>query len=515
MNVYSLFAFLILTALSLLGWSQIDICHAFSIKEASITDLQLAFSQNHLTSRQLVEFYIGEISRLNPVLKAVIEINPDALLEAEKADNERNEAITKSCSLSMLHGIPILLKDNIATKDKLNTTAGSFSLLGSVVPRDAGVVTKLRKSGAIVLGKASLSEWAHSRALTAPNGWSPRGGQGKNPYVLSADPCGSSSGSAISVAANMVSVSIGTETRGSILCPASSNAVVGIKPTVGLTSRAGVIPVTPRQDSIGPIARTVADSVHVLDVIVGFDHNDAAATRAAEKLIPPGGYTRFLKVDGLKGKRLGIVREPFFNFTDNPALAQAFEKHLQTLRLQGAVLIDNVNIANIETILDFNLSGEASAVLAEMKIALNAYLQELVDSPVRSLADIIIFNQNNSELEMLKEFGQDIFLAAEATNGIGETELKALRNLSRLTRDGFQKLMKKYKLDALVTADSGVAAVVAIGGFPAISVPAAYDKGVPIGICFSGLKGSEPKLIEIAYGFEQATLVRKPPTFLP
>ncbi|XP_016506258.2 putative amidase At4g34880 [Nicotiana tabacum] len=515
MNVYSLFALLTLTALSLLGWSQIDTCHAFSIKEASISDLQLAFNQNHLTSRQLVKFYLGEISRLNPVLKAVIEINPDALLEAEKADNERNEAIRKSCSLSMLHGIPILLKDNIATKDKLNTTAGSFSLLGSVVPCDAGVVTKLRKAGAIVLGKASLSEWAHSRALTAPNGWSPRGGQGKNPYVLSADPCSSSSGSAISVAANMVSVSIGTETRGSIICPASSNAVIGIKPTVGLTSRAGVIPVTPRQDSIGPIARTIADSVHVLDVIVGFDHNDATATRAAEKLIPPGGYTRFLKVDGLKGKRLGIVREPFFNFTNNPALAQAFEKHLQTLRRQGAVLVDNVNIVNLETILDFNLSGEASAVLAEMKIALNAYLQELVDSPVRSLADIIIFNQKNSELEMLKEFGQDIFLAAEATNGIGETELKALRNLLRLTKDGFQKLMKKYKLDALVTAGSGIAAVVAIGGFPAISVPAAYDKEVPIGICFSGLKGSEPKLIEIAYGFEQATLIRKSPTFLP
>ncbi|KAJ8572182.1 hypothetical protein K7X08_008693 [Anisodus acutangulus] len=501
----------VVESLSLFGWLH---CYAFSIKEATISDLQLAFSQNQLTSRQLVKFYLGEISRLNPVLKGVIEINPDALLEADKADHERNKAKELARSLSMLHGVPILLKDNIATKDNLNTTAGSFSLLGSVVPRDAGIVTKLRKAGVIVLGKASLSEWAHSRALKAPNGWSPRGGQGKNPYVLSADPCGSSSGSAISVAANLVSVSIGTETRGSILCPASSNAVVGIKPTVGLTSRAGVIPITPRQDTVGPIGRTVADAVHVLDAIVGFDHNDAAATGAAAKYVPPGGYTQFLQVDGLKGKRIGIVRDPFFNFTNNPTLAQAFEKHIQTLRRQGAVLVDNVNIANLETILDFNLSGEESAVLAELKIALNAYLKELVDSPVRSLADIIMFNQNNSELEMLEEFGQDIFLAAEATNEIGDKELKALKNLSRLTNEGYVKLMKKYKLDALVTAGPGVAAVLAIGGFPAISVPAAYDKGVPIGICFSGLKGSEPKLIEIAYAFEQATLIRKPPTFL-
>ncbi|PHU10831.1 hypothetical protein BC332_22691 [Capsicum chinense] len=411
--------------------------------EASISDLQLAFSKNQLTSRQLVEFYLGEISRLNPVLKSVIEV------------------IMLNCEI----------------------------ILYEMVPRDAGIVTKLRKAGAIVLGKASLSEWAQFRALKAPNGWSPRGGQGKNPYVLSADPCGSSTGSAISVAANMVSLSIGTETRGSILCPASSNAVVGIKPTVGLTSRAGVIPLTPRQDTVRPIGRTVADAVHVLDAIAGFDHNDAAATGAAAKFVPPGGYTQFLKIDGLKGKRIGIVREPFFNFTNNHALAHTFEKHLQTLRQQGAVLVDNVNIANLDIILDFNLSGEAIAVLAEFKIALNAYLKELVDSPVRSLEDVIIFNQKNPELEMLKDFGQDIFLAAEAINGIEETELNALRNF--------------------------VAAVLAIGGFPAISVPAAYDKGVPIGICFSGLKGSEPKLIEIAYGFEQATLIRKPPTFLP
>ncbi|PHT41873.1 hypothetical protein CQW23_20727 [Capsicum baccatum] len=332
------------------------------------------------------------------------------------------------------------LADIIAFNER-NSDLVRNSLCNKVVPRDAGIVTKLRKARAIVLGKASLSEWAQFRALNAPNGWSPRGGQGKGqrPVVPS------------------------------YVHPVPMR-FVGVKPTVGLTSRAGVIPITPRQDTVGPIGRTVADAVHVLDAIVGFDHNDAAATGAAAKFVPPGGYTQFLKIDGLKGKRIGIVREPFFNFTNNHALAHTFEKHLQTLRQQGAVLVDNVNIANLDIILDFNLSGEAIAVLAEFKIALNAYLKELVDSPVRSLEDVIIFNQKNPEL---------------------------------------------YKLDALVTGGSSVAAVLAIGGFPAISVPAAYDKGVPIGICFSGLKGSEPKLIEIAYGFEQATLIRKPPTFLP
>ncbi|KAK7836625.1 probable amidase At4g34880 [Quercus suber] len=223
--------------------------HGFSIEEATVHDIQLAFKQNQLTSRQLVEFYLKQIHRLNPLLKGVIEVNPEALHLADKADSERKSKAPGS--LSGLHGIPILLKDNIATKDKLNTTAGSYALLGSVVPRDAGVVTKLRKAGAIIIGKASLSEWSQFRSFYVPNGWSGRGGQGKNPYVLSADPCGSSSGSAISVAANLVAVSLGSETDGSIICPSSSNSVVGIKPTIGLTSRSGVVPISPRQDTIG------------------------------------------------------------------------------------------------------------------------------------------------------------------------------------------------------------------------------------------------------------------------
>ncbi|XP_057788593.1 probable amidase At4g34880 [Salvia miltiorrhiza] len=490
-------------------------CHPiFPIKEATIQQLQSAFHHNNLTSKQLVQFYLSEIARLNPLLKGVVEVNPDAISLAERADEERERkrrrGEEREGSLPPLHGIPVLLKDNIATKDKLNTTAGSYALLGSVVRRDAGVVAKLRKAGAIVLGKASLSEWANFRSLVAPNGWSGRGGQGKNPYVLSADPCGSSSGSAISVAANMAAVSLGTETDGSILCPSSSNAVVGIKPTVGLTSRAGVVPLSPRQDSVGPMCRTVSDAVYLLDVIVGPDPGDDVATARASKYIPRGGYAQFLKPDGLRGKRLGIVRDPLLTFGDE-VVARTFERHLATLRKKGAVLVDNLDNANITKVFS-DENGELIALLAEFKIALNYYLGELVTSPVRSLLDVIRFNEKNSDLEMIKEYGQELFLAAEATNGV---EKEVLRNLSRLSEFGLVKTMKEKKLDALI-GGGDISVVLAIGGFPGISVPAAYDsKGVPVGIVFGGLKGAEPTLIEIAYGFEQATKIRKPPTFLP
>ncbi|XVF67884.1 hypothetical protein PTKIN_Ptkin10aG0157800 [Pterospermum kingtungense] len=487
--------------------------YTFSIKEATVKDIKLAFQRNQLTSRQLVEFYIGEIVRLNGLLKGVIEVNPDALLQADAADKDRY--YKGYSSLPDLHGIPILLKDNIGTKDRLNTTAGSFALLGSVVPRDAGVVEKLRKAGAIILGKASLTEWANFRSLNAPSAFSPRGGQGKNPYVLSATPCGSSSGSAISVAANLVTVALGTETDGSLLCPASFNSVVGLKPTVGLTSRAGVIPITPRQDTIGPICRTVSDAVYVLDAIAGFDPNDEA-TKYASYYIPQGGYKQFLNAYGLKGKRLGVVRNPFFETVEGLGLGRTFENHLNTLRREGAVLVDNLQIANIDVILNFTISGEAVATLAEFKLSLNAYLKELVVAPVRSLADIIAFNLKFPDLELTDKIGQGIFLAAQATNGIGDQERAALSNLQNLSKNGFEKLMRECKLDALVTPSSDVSPVYAIGGFPAIIVPAGYDsQGVPVGISFGGLKWSEPKLIEIAFAFEQATKIRVPPSFKP
>lgn len=482
-------------------------CHGFSIKEATVNDIQLAFKSNTLTSRQLVELYIKEIQTHNPLLNAVIEVNPDVLNQADKADYERRNSGSRL--LGALHGIPILLKDNIATKDKLNTTAGSFALLKSVVPRDAGVVRRLRKSGALILGKASLSEWSNFRGTGIPSGWCGRGGQGKNPYVLSATPCGSSSGSSISVAANLVAVSLGTETDGSILCPAGSNSVVGFKPTVGLTSRAGVIPISPRQDSVGPITRTVSDAVYVLDAIVGFDANDAVATSTAAKFIPRGGYSQFLKKDGLQGKRLGIVNEYYADFPTE-SLFNLFMGHLEKLRQAGAILVENLEIDNLQLI--YGQSGEQSAMSSEFKQSLNIYLKDLMSSPVRSLADVIAFNTNNPS-EKTDVYNQNLLVDAEKTAGTEAERSGDLLNMEKLDNEGFKSLMIKNDLDAVVAPGFELSTPLAIGGHPGIIVPAGYgDDGMPIGICFGGLRGSEPKLIEIAYGFEQITLVRKPPT---
>ncbi|XP_031384255.1 probable amidase At4g34880 isoform X2 [Punica granatum] len=365
---------------------------SFSPIEKTVSDLQLAFTRKQLTSKQLTEFYLARIERLNPVLRAVIEVNPDAISQAEEADRERRRL---GNAVGELHGIPVLLKDNIGTKDRLNTSAGSLALVGSVVARDAGVVARLRRAGAVILGKASLSEWAHLRGSDAPSGWCARTGQGKNPYNLSADPCGSSSGSAISVAANLAAVSLGTETDGSIICPSSMNAVVGIKPTVGLTSRSGVVPITPRQDTIGPMCRTVSDAVKVLDVIVGFDPYDAEATTEASKYIPAGGYRQFLRSDGLRGKRLGIIRDPFFKKFSNGSLQdRAFAGHFNTLREKGAILVDNMEMGIMSEA--YTSDWETEAMMTDFKIALNAYLKDLVVSPIRSLEDAIAFNNEHA-----------------------------------------------------------------------------------------------------------------------
>ncbi|XP_043710364.1 probable amidase At4g34880 [Telopea speciosissima] len=481
----------------------------FSPADATVAELQQALKQNTITSRQLVEYYLSQILELNSRVRGIIEVNPDVFTLADQADSVRKSGVP----LSGLHGIPILLKDNISTKDKLNTTAGSFALLGSVIPRDAGVAAKLRAAGAIILGKAALSEWAYYRSSTAPNGWSGRGGQVLNPYVMSADPCGSSTGSAVSVATNMAAISLGTETDGSIICPSAYNSVVGIKPTLGLTSRAGVVPISPRQDTVGPICRTVSDAVYVLDAIVGYDPYDNA-TVAASKFIPPGGYIQFLNPSGLKGKRLGIVRSPFFDFPNGSFIAQSFEKHFQILSQNGAILVDNLQIANISVIQ--NGVSEGIALATEFKIALSSYLSGLIASPIRTLANAISFNLNYSTLEMIPQYGQDVFLQAENTTGTGDPAYQAaLANMQSLTANGVVKLMTEYNLDALITPNATVTSVLAIGGFPGISVPAGYGlDGSPFGICFSGLQGYEPRLIEIAYAFEQYTKIRKPPSYL-
>ncbi|CAN1307611.1 Probable amidase At4g34880 [Linum perenne] len=447
----------------------------FQFEEATVDQIQLAFSNNTLTSKQLVNFYLDRIHDLNPILRGVLE-------------------------------------DGIATKDRMNTTCGSYALLGSTAARDAGVVEKLRNAGAVILGKATQSEWYHVRSFQIPNGWSPRGGQAVNPYVEGGDPCGSSSGSAISVAANMVAVSLGTETDGSILCPADYNSVVGIKPTVSLTSRAGVIPVSPRQDTIGPICRTVSDAVYVLDAIVGFDPRDCEATNEAAKFIPSGGYKQFLKKDGLKGKKIGIVRNPFMNKVNDSTVLTTFNRHLEMFIQQGATVIDDLEIANVDMILDPFRSGEVAVMMAEFKVAVNRYLEDLVESPVRSLAEIVAFNVDNSKLERMEEFGQELLVAAEMTNGIGKNETEAIRLMDELSREGFEAVMKQHELDAMVTIGSDVSSVLAIGGYPAISVPAGYDEqGKPFGIVFGGLKGTESSLIEASYAFEQATKARQAP----
>ncbi|BAS87987.1 probable amidase At4g34880 [Oryza sativa Japonica Group] len=495
--------------LAIMALAAVAAATGFEFHEATVDAIQLGFSNGSLTSTALVRFYLDQITRLNPLLHAVIEVNPDALAQAARADDER--ATGRRCG--PLHGVPVLLKDNIATRDRLNTTAGSFALLGSVVPRDAGVAARLRAAGAVILGKASLTEWSAYRP--APNGWSARGGQTLNPYVRSFTPCGSSSGSAVAAAANMAAVTLGTETDGSILCPASLNSVVGIKPTVGLTSRAGVVPISPRQDSVGPICRTVSDAVHVLDAIVGYDALDAEATGAASKYIPNGGYGQFLRMDGFKGKRIGIPNGFFTQEIFEKKQLRAYQKHIQLMRKHGAMVIENIDIAkNLTEVQNVLFSNEHIAMIAEFKLSLNAYLSDLLYSPVRSLADVIAFNKAHPVEERLKDFGQPYFIEAEKTNGIGPVEKASIQHLNKLSADGLEKLMRMHQLDAIVTPNDNGRVFFAVSGMPAITVPAGYDsQGVPFGTCFGGLKGYEPRLIEMAYAYEQATKVRMMPGF--
>ncbi|KAI5020544.1 hypothetical protein ZWY2020_045432 [Hordeum vulgare] len=481
---------------------------AFVLEEATVDSIHRAFGAGELTSRGLVELYLRRIASLDPALHAVVELDADgALAAADRADAARLEG----AALPPLHGIPVLIKDNIAAaggdgSGRLNTTAGSLALVGSRPARDAGVVERLRRAGAVLLGTASLSEWCNFRAPGIPAGWSPRAGQGINPYVPSATPCASSSGSAIAAAANMVAVTIGTETDGSIMCPSSFNSVVGIKPTVGLTSRAGVIIISPRMDTIGPICRTVSDAVHVLEAMVGYDPRDAEATGMASQYIPKGGYRQFLNIDGLRGKRVGILRKDFFRFAPGSIQEKVFRDHFSTMREMGAILVDNLEIPCMKIINNAVQSGERALMLAEFKLSLNSYLSELAISPVRSLSDIIDFNNKNPVEERMAEFGQSYLLQSEATNGIGPAEECAIAKLNKLCEEGLEKIMRANQLDAIVAPGASAHSLLAIGGYPAVTVPAGYaSNGVPFAICFGGLKGSEPLLIEIAYSFEQAT----------
>jgi amidase len=497
---------------------------ATSLAEATIPELQAALAGGRTTSRGLVAEClrrIDELDRSGPRLNSMIEVNPDALEVAGALDRERMAKGPRG----PLHGIPVVLKENIATLDKMQTTAGSLALVGSRPPQEAFVVKKLREAGAVVLGKSNLSEWANFRSDSSSSGWSARGGQVRNPYVLDRSPCGSSSGSAVAVAAGMSSVALGTETDGSILCPSSVNGIVGIKTTLGLVSRAGVVPIAHSQDTIGPMARTVTDAAVLLGVLTGMDDDDDSTASSEGK--GHTDYTKFLDRDGLRGSRIGVPREVYFGYS---AKADAIaEQAIRKMRELGAEVIDP---ANIPTAKQMSTSeAELTVLLYEFKADLNRYLSGLASSPVRSLQELIAFNEAHNE-EELKYFGQELFVRAQETTGLEDPKyLQALEENHRLSRqEGIDAVMDQHRLDALVmptTSPSWVIDLVdgdhglggsaqpsALAGYPAITVPAGYSFGLPVGITFMGRAFSEPTLVRLAFAFEQATRHRVPPRFL-
>lgn len=477
-----------------------------------------------ITSRKLVRWYISridEIDRAGPRLCSIAEVNPDALEIARQRDEEREKGRTRG----PLHGIPIVLKDSIATVDKMETTAGSLALVGSRPSAEAFVVRKLRESGAVILGKTNLSEWANFRSSNSSSGWSARGGQVRNPYVLDRSPCGSSSGSAVAAAANLASAAIGTETDGSILCPSSVNGVVGIKTTLGLVSRSGVVPIAHSQDTVGPIARCVTDAAVLLGAMVGSDGNDPSTQSSRGKY--KRDYTEFLDRGGLDGARIGVPREVYWGYSEkSDAIA---EVALRRMRELGAKVVDPANIPTAKQM--SSSENELTVLLYEFKPDLNRYLSELKASKVRSLKDVISYNNKNKKRE-LRYFGQELFLRAQKTTNLKDRKyLKALKENTVLSRrKGIDSVMDKHKLDALVTPTTspgwaidlvdgdhglgGSSQPTALAGYPAITVPAGYIFGLPVGITFMGRAFSEPTLIRLAYAFEQGTRHRIPPRFV-
>ncbi|KAJ3322337.1 hypothetical protein HDU76_013898 [Blyttiomyces sp. JEL0837] len=502
----------------------------FNVEEATVQDVRAALDSGILTSVELVQIYLDRIEAVNKQgveLRAVIEINPDVLDLAAHADRERHHCLNRPrCSLPLLHGIPILLKDNIATKDKLQTTAGSWALYGSRVPRDAHVVMKLRKAGSIILGKSNLSEWANFRSTrNNTSGWSGRGGQTRNPYVLQATPCGSSSGSAVAAAANLVTITLGSETDGSIICPSSLNSLVGIKPTVGLTSRAGVIPISHTQDTIGPICRTVADAAAVLDVIASPDSRDPATEKSEGKR--PKSYLDYLKVDGLKGARIGVGADFFDAVYDSYEYA-ANMAALETMKSLGAIIVPNVTFPDISKVYG---SNETLVLEYDFKQDLAAYLSELKNTTIRSMADLIEYNKKDPR-EQNDYWGQGLLEASQATSDFNDPiYAEIVANDYRISAtEGLDVLFKEYQLDALVGPPfNGLTSPAAQAGYPVITVPAGFspiyyglDFSVnqldtpefPVGVGFIGLAFSEAKLIQYAYAFEQATKFRRAPKFI-
>jgi amidase len=493
------------------------------LEEATIAELQAAMESGDLSAVELVDFYIRRIETLDqrgPTVNSVLELNPQARQIARNRDRERRNTGPRG----PLHGIPILLKDNIDTGDRMHTTAGSLALAGAPAPRDATVARKLKQAGAIILGKANLSEWANFRGFSSTSGWSGVGGNTRNPYVLDRNPCGSSSGSGAAVSANFAAVSLGTETDGSIVCPASLNGVVGIKPTVGLTSRAGVVPISHTQDTVGPYGRTVADAAAVLGILTGVDPRDPGTAHSAGHFHTD--YRPFLDPEGLDGARIGVLRNGvtgYSNYTD-----AVFEQALEIMADAGAVLVDPADIPTMDQLLTG--SEEIIVLIWEFKRDLNAYLATRTGVPVHTLADVIAFNEEHAE-EELKWFGQELLILAEQEIFSEAEYLEAVERGPRLAGpEGIDAALAEFDVDALV-APTGSPAwptdlvngdhflgassfPAAMAGYPIISVNGGYAHGLPIGISFMGTAFSEPTLIKLASGFEAAANNRQKPRFL-
>jgi amidase len=507
---------------------------AFELDEATIAGLQDAMTTGRHTARGLVERYLArieEIDRAGPAINSVIEVNPDALTIADALDAERRSRGARG----PLHGIPILIKDNIDTADRMMTTAGSLALAGAAAPRrDAFIAQKLRLAGAVLLGKTNLSEWANFRSTKSTSGWSGRGGQTRNPYALDRNPCGSSSGSGVAAAASLCAAAIGTETDGSIVCPSTMCGLVGIKPTLGLASRAGIIPIAHSQDTAGPMARTVADAAALLGPLAGIDGRDGATRESRGRV--HADYTQFLVARGLRGARVGVARN-FFGFSDK--VDRVMEEAIRAMGRAGAIVIDPASLATAN---QFDAS-EYEVLLYEFKADLNKYLAARFGRAAagagrgapgtpHTLADLIAFNSAHADSEM-PYFGQEIFVAAQEKGPLSSREyIDALKKNHRLARkEGIDAVMDEHKLDALVAPTGGPAwttdlvngdhytggcsSPAAVAGYPHITVPAGFVYGLPVGVSFFGRAWSEPALIRMAYAFERETSARRPPRFLP
>jgi amidase len=496
---------------------------AFELEEATIRALVDEMGSGRRTARSIAETYLARIEAVDkngPAINSVIEVNPDAIGIADERDAERKAGRIRG----PLHGIPVLIKDNIDTADRMRTSAGSLALGSSITARDAFIVTRLREAGAVILGKTNLSEWANFRSTHSSSGWSGRGGQTKNPYALDRNPCGSSSGTGASISANLAAVGIGTETDGSIVCPSSACGLVGIKPTLGLVSRSGIIPIAHSQDTAGPMARTVLDASVLLATIAGTDPRDAATANAARTIATlaqqPG------ELAGLKGVRIGVARN-FFGFSD--AVDRVMEEAIAAMKSAGAVIVDPANIGTAGKFDD----AEFEVLLYEFKAGLNAYLAALGPSaPYANLAALIAFNEQNKEREM-PFFGQEIFIQAQAKGPLTSAAYRSARaKCVRMSRaEGIDATLAKHRLAAIVAPTGGPAwptdllngdhftggssTPAAVAGYPNVTVPAGSIHGLPVGISFMGARWSDASLIGLAYAFEQATKARVAPRFLP